>query len=305
MVSIKALASVDTGVSPAAVQPGRGSEVPASKVLQYLKHKGHVFEGSQPLFGKEEESLTKLSSGYSGLDQALGGGFRTGQLHEVQTAHAFIGETRILWGPLAYADDQQCPVFWVNPPAVPSLHGMRCAHQQGLPLANPFPQNACPENPCPGHPCSGPPCPGNTCPGAPCPEAPSPATRTSSNAKMYLSRPHSGQPQFQQAPQYYLQGLEAREVQWSVGQILQSVEPAVLLIWHPQPDVQMVRSWQRAIQKMPTTCALVFSDRMPQEARAYHTRVRLTMHTNQVSFEVLKRPGGWPTKIPPEAMRVS
>ena len=303
MVSLKASAAAS--VSSMAAQQGRGSEVAANKVaankvaankvVEYLKHKGHLFDGSQPLLGNEEETLTKLSTGYTGLDQALGGGFRTGQLHEIQAAQAFIGESRILRGPLAYADEQQCPVFWVNPPAVPSLHGMRYACQQGVPLVNPCPDNSYPENTYPENPY----------PGASHPDNPCPATQTTSNAKACRARPNSGQPQLQQAPQYYLHGLEAREVQWSVSQILQSVEPAVLLIWHPQPGVQMVRSWQRAIQKVPTACALVFCELMPQEARAYQTRLRLNMNANQVSFEVLKRPGGWPTKTEPEAMVVS
>ena len=318
MVSLKASAAAS--VSSMAAQQGRGSEVAANKVeankvVEYLKHKGHLFDGSQPLLGNEEETLTKLSTGYAGLDQALGGGFRTGQLHEIQAAQTFIGESRILRGPLAYADEQQCPVFWVNPPAVPSLNGMRYFCQQGVPLVNPCLGNPCPSNPYAVNPCPGNPCPDNSYPentypenlypGASHPDNPCPATQTTSNAKACRACPNSGQPQLQQAPQYYLHGLEAREVQWSVSQILQSVEPAVLLIWHPQPDVQMVRSWQRAIQKVPTACALVFCELMPQEARAYQTRLRLNMNANQVSFEVLKRPGGWPTKTEPEAMVVS
>lgn len=248
-------------------QHGLGSERSANKVLQYLKSKGHLFDGSIPSKSTAEDAVNKLSTGYSELDMILEGGLSSGQLHEVQALQAFSGESRILRAPLAYADEHQSPVFWVNPPAMPSLHGMQCAHH--IAVSNQT-------------------------------SNPSALPKRSVISKSHA--PH--QLQIQQTSHYYLQGLDARQLQWSVLQILHSVERAVVLIWHPQPNVQMVRSWQRAIQKVPQTFALVFSDVMPPEARAYQTRIRLNMQSSYLSFEVLKRQGGWPTQTQPEPLAV-
>lgn len=271
LASTEPLASSKYGSGPsaggAAVHHGCTANRSANKVLQYLKRKGHLFEGSMSLHDSEEELLNKLPTGYRGLDKALKGGLSTGHLHEVQLLQTFSGESRLLKASLAYANEHQSPVFWVNPPAIPSLHGMNCAGRSEL-------SNLTASMPSDTH---------------------QGVVRTSQTNREQLP---------QQASQYYLHGLDSRELQWSVLQILQSVGRAVLYIWHPQPDAQMVRSWQRAMQKVPQTFAMVFSGAMPQEARAYQTRIRLNLQSNNVYFEVLKRQGGWPTHTKPEPLAV-
>lgn len=93
--------------------------------------------------------------------------------------------------------------------------------------------------------------------------------------------------------------LSSRELHWTAHQLLHTLERGIIFIWHPQPDVQMVRSWQRAIQQNPGVFALVFSDYMPKEARAYQNRIQLCLNSYQLHFEVLKRHGGWPTSTTP------
>lgn len=98
---------------------------------------------------------------------------------------------------------------------------------------------------------------------------------------------------------FVINELSSRELQWTAQQLLHTLKSAVIFIWHPQPDVQMVRSWQRAIQKSPNVFALVFSGYMPNEARAYQNRIQLCLSSSQLHFEVLKRQGGWPTTTEP------
>lgn len=111
------------------------------------------------------------------------------------------------------------------------------------------------------------------------------------------------------AEHYVLDQLSDEEIKWASSQIISNLGHGVVLLWHPQPDVQTVRSWQRAMQQAPEALVLVFSGLMPQEARAYHTRVRVRLHaatsaSSSIAFDVLKRPGGWPVSLDAEKLAV-
>lgn len=97
-----------------------------------------------------------------------------------------------------------------------------------------------------------------------------------------------------------LENLSEEELQWSAAQILRELKSGVVLIWHPQPSAQTVRTWQRSLQSDSDVFVLVISQQMAEEARAYNTRVRLSLRTDKVHFEILKRHGGWPAQTQPE-----
>ena len=97
-----------------------------------------------------------------------------------------------------------------------------------------------------------------------------------------------------------LESLAEEELQWSAAQILRELKGGVVLIWHPHPSAQTVRTWQRSLQADSDIFVLVISQHMAEEARAYSSRVRLCLRADKVHFEILKRPGGWPVQTQPE-----
>lgn len=106
--------------------------------------------------------------------------------------------------------------------------------------------------------------------------------------------------------QPYIPGMQARsalhtvvktnskvDLQWAVKQLLQGLKCGVVLVWSAAPDSTCVRLWQRALHN-EGVFALVFSGYVGNEARAYHTRLRLELASHQLRWSVLKRRGGWP-----------
>lgn len=73
--------------------------------------------------------LRRLPSGYSSLDEALGGGWPLGALIELLPEHAGIGEVHLLCPALAGLADRRRPTLLLNPPYAPS---MQCWAAWGL-----------------------------------------------------------------------------------------------------------------------------------------------------------------------------
>lgn len=219
-------------------------EANSSALLQDLKRKGHVFTGHSSPHAAAFSNQALLSTGYAQLDKALGGGFATGQLHEVQLPFLFVGESRMLIQAIGYATERSAPVFWLNPPASPSAQGIHLT-----------------------------------------------------------TSAQGSQSHHEDAVHFVMQDLTARELLWAAQQVLQSMRCAALFIWHPNPDAHTVRCWQRALQQSTDSVVVVFSNYMPVEARAYQTRLQLCLEHAHVSFNVLKRSGGWPVRTTGVALR--
>lgn len=91
--------------------------------LQTLMQQGLIWHGQTT-----ESQVATLSSGFSQLDKALGGGWQYPGLHEWQLETPFSEQTLLL--PLIQqAVEQKQAVFWINPPAWLSAAGL---HSCGL-----------------------------------------------------------------------------------------------------------------------------------------------------------------------------
>lgn len=106
-----------------------------------------------------------------------------------------------------------------------------------------------------------------------------------------------------QAQHTVIDKLHVQELQWASTQILRELEQGVVLIWQQNPSAEAILQWQRAIPTDSQVFALVITQHMPHEARAFCNRIRLNQVENQIFFEVLKRQGGWPTQTSPEPLR--
>ncbi|RUO33593.1 hypothetical protein [Aliidiomarina soli] len=106
------------------------------------------------------------------------------------------------------------------------------------------------------------------------------------------AQPHVSGMGLSHARHTLLQGLEDDELTWAVSQVVSELSTGVVCIWHPNLPAQAVRQWQRRLHG--ELLLLVFTCHMNNEARAYHSRLRLQLEQGQLSWDVLKRPGGWP-----------
>lgn len=88
--------------------------------LQALLQTGKIWQAGQ----QAEHSVPRIATGHDELDKILHGGLQTGQIHEVQVPRWFCGELTLLRGALEKAGEQQQPVFWINPPAIPYGPGL-------------------------------------------------------------------------------------------------------------------------------------------------------------------------------------
>lgn len=95
--------------------------------------------------------------------------------------------------------------------------------------------------------------------------------------------------------------LGTQELVWAVAQTLQEMSAGLLMVWAEQLPPQAVRTWQRCLQG--ELLALVFTNYMNPEARAYNTRLRLQFQQQQVRWQVIKRSGGWPCELAGEALQ--
>ncbi|MCC5878403.1 MAG: hypothetical protein JJU03_00700 [Idiomarina sp.] len=109
--------------------------------------------------------------------------------------------------------------------------------------------------------------------------------------------------QASESPHTIVNHLQENELQWAAAQVLQELHEGVVLIWQPTPSAEAIRQWQRAIRSDSQVYALVICQPMAQEARAYCNRLRLNLVDGSVSFEVLKRQGGWPAQTLAEPLR--
>lgn len=100
-----------------------------------------------------------------------------------------------------------------------------------------------------------------------------------------------------------LTNLSERELQWAAAQVLKELQQGVVLIWLSQPSADTIRQWQRALDVDSEVFALVICQPMDHEARAYSSRIRLNLDSGNLSFDILKRPGGWPARTLPEPLR--
>ncbi|MRJ44246.1 SulA-like SOS-response cell division inhibitor [Idiomarina loihiensis] len=91
--------------------------------LQTLIQQGLVWHGQVT-----DNQAATLSSGFSSLDTALGGGWQYPGLHEWQLPTPF-SEQALLLPLIQHAVQQKLSVFWVNPPAWLSAAGL---HHYGL-----------------------------------------------------------------------------------------------------------------------------------------------------------------------------
>lgn len=87
--------------------------------LQQLIERGSLWKGNERPSGAVAQSNVYASSGQLVLDQALGGGWLRGRVHELQCAHLFSGELSLLAAAIANAAVLARPVFWLAPPAIP------------------------------------------------------------------------------------------------------------------------------------------------------------------------------------------
>lgn len=95
--------------------------------LQQLIERGSLWKGNARPGSAGEQADVYVSSGQRVLDQALGGGWLCGRVHELQCAHLFSGELSLLAPCIAKAAALARPVFWLAPPAIPyapALQGM-------------------------------------------------------------------------------------------------------------------------------------------------------------------------------------
>jgi cell division inhibitor SulA len=87
--------------------------------LQRLIEQGVVWQGQT----KAEQTTGYVKTGFSKLDELLGGGWQTPGLHEWQLNDPF-SEQRLLLPLAQQAIEQGLAVFWVNPPAQLSAAGL-------------------------------------------------------------------------------------------------------------------------------------------------------------------------------------
>jgi len=85
--------------------------------LQQLFDRGSLWLGNQPNHAADQASF--VTTGQLELDQALGGGWQSQRLHEIQVPQFFVGELALVAPALMRATQQKRPIFWLSPPAVP------------------------------------------------------------------------------------------------------------------------------------------------------------------------------------------
>lgn len=91
--------------------------LPNATALQDLMAKGWVWQGQEPQTQPTAESY--FPSGIASLDKALGGGWLSGSMNELQVARNFIGELALVLPLLR----RSSPSVWINPPAEPYAPG--------------------------------------------------------------------------------------------------------------------------------------------------------------------------------------
>lgn len=230
--------------------------------LQQLIDKGALWRGGEwkngdqnngkngefGAFGKAAAS-DYVSTGQPLLDQALGGGWRSQRVHELQCEHIFSGELSLLAPAVMAAASVARPVFWLAPPALPYAPAIAGMLQEAK-VAN------------------------------------------AENAQHIVLTPAS----------------EA-DTLWAAETILHSGQVGVLLLWADSLSATAVRRLHLAAAETDAW-VFVLTGIQNEEARSYATRLRVLLTPDkshamaantprgQVQWQVLKRHGGWPIRLP-------
>ncbi|TRW48654.1 hypothetical protein FM042_06610 [Aliidiomarina halalkaliphila] len=88
---------------------------------------------------------------------------------------------------------------------------------------------------------------------------------------------------------------------WAAETILYSGQAGVLLLWAKKLSATATRRLHLAASDSDAY-VFVITDWQPEEARSYGTRLRIHHEQGQVQWQILKRHGGWPVRLPRRAL---
>lgn len=88
---------------------------------------------------------------------------------------------------------------------------------------------------------------------------------------------------------------------WAAETILHSGQAGVLLLWAKQLSATATRRLHLAASDSDAY-VFVITEWQPEEARSYGTRLRIHHEQGQVQWQILKRHGGWPVRLPRRAL---
>ncbi|WP_194756612.1 hypothetical protein [Aliidiomarina indica] len=84
---------------------------------------------------------------------------------------------------------------------------------------------------------------------------------------------------------------------WAAETILHSGQAGVLLLWAKKLSATATRRLHLAASESDAY-VFVITGWQPEEARSYGTRLRIHHEQGQVQWQILKRHGGWPVRLP-------